>query len=84
MASLIVNLHELVNGYVKKAHNKELAGKIGSEVLLRARQVAKKYMYDSENACMNHVTEIYPIVSRELKRWIYNFYQKNETKVFNG
>ena len=33
MASLLVKLHETVDDYVKKSNNKELAGKIGSDVL---------------------------------------------------
>lgn len=69
MASLMVGLHELVNDYIKKANNREIAGKIGSEVLLRSREVAKKYLFDGEDVCMFHVTQIYPIVSRELLRW---------------
>ena len=69
MASLVVKLHEIVNEYIKKANDKELAGKIGSEVLLRSKEVVKKYMYVGEDACMYHVAELYPMVSRELLCW---------------
>ncbi len=41
MVSLLVNLHEAAKEYIKKAKDKELAGKIGTEVLERSKQVAK-------------------------------------------
>ena len=66
MASLLVSLHEVVEEYIKKAKDKDLAGKIGTEVLERSRQVAKKYLFTPEEACKFHVAEIYPILSREL------------------
>ena len=43
MASLIVKLHELVTDYIKKENNQEFAGKIGTEVLLRSKEVVKKH-----------------------------------------
>ena len=69
MASLIVPLHDLVNKYLRKAKNKDVAGKIASEVLTRCKEVAKKYILQGEDACMYHIALIYPIVSRELVRW---------------
>ena len=69
MASLIVQLHELTNEYIKRAKNKDIAGKICSEILLRSREVAKKYLWDGENACMFYVAPLYPILSRELLQW---------------
>ena len=69
MASLIVKLHELVTDYIKKANNQEIAGKIGTEVLLRSKEVVKKHMWKGEDACMFHVALLHPIVSRELIQW---------------
>ena len=62
MASLIVSLHDLIDNYIKKAKDREMAGKIGSEVLMRSKEVAKKYLFEGEDACMFHVMQIYPIV----------------------
>ena len=69
MASLIVQLHELTNEYIKRAKNKDIAGEICSEILLRSREVAKKYLWDGGNACMFYVAPLYPILSRELLQW---------------
>ncbi|CAB3996024.1 Hypothetical predicted protein [Paramuricea clavata] len=66
MASLLVSLHEVVEKYIKKANDKELAGKIGTEVLEHSRQVAKKYLFTAEDACKFHVAELFPMLSREL------------------
>ena len=66
MASLLVSLHEVVEKYIKKASDKELAGKIGTEVLERSRQVAKKYLFTAEDACKFHVALLFPMLSREL------------------
>ncbi len=44
MASLLVSLHEAVEEYIKKTKDKDLARKIGTEVLERSRQVAKKIL----------------------------------------
>ena len=41
MVSLTVNLHEIINDYTKQAKDKELAGKIASEVPLRSKEVVK-------------------------------------------
>ena len=38
-------------------------------MLLRSKEVAKKYLFEGKDACMFHVSQIYPIVSRELLRW---------------
>ena len=69
MASLIVNLHEIINDYTKHAKDKELAGKIASEVLLRSKEVVKKFIFVGEDSCMYHVANLYPMVSRELLWW---------------
>ena len=69
MASLIVNLHEIINDYIKNARDKELAGKIASEVLVRSKEVVKKFMFIGEDSCMYHVAHLYPMVSRELLWW---------------
>ena len=68
MVSLVVSLHDVVDDYIKKSKDREKAGKIGSEVLLRSKEVAKK-IFDGEDACMFYVSQIYPMVSRELVRW---------------
>ena len=65
IASLIVNLHEIINDYIKNARDKKLAGKIASEVLLRSKEVVKKFMFIGEDSCMY----LYPMVSRELLWW---------------
>ena len=50
MASLIVSLHDIVDNYIRKSKDREKACKIGSEVLLRSKEVAKKYLFDGEDA----------------------------------
>ena len=69
MASLIVNLHEIINDYIKNVRDKELAGKIASKVLLRSKEVVRKFMFIGEDSCMYHVANLYPMVSRELLWW---------------
>ena len=69
MALLIVNLHEIINDYIKNARDKELAGKIASEVPVRSKEVVKKFMFIGEDSCMYHVANLYPMVSRELLWW---------------
>ena len=65
----MVSLHDIVTDYIKKANDKELAGKIGSEILEWSRDVVKKYLFTKEDACMFHVAGLYRIVSRELLGW---------------
>lgn len=69
MASFIVGLHDLTNDYIKGAKNKDIAGKICSEVLTRSKEVVKKYLWEGEDACMFYVAPMYPMLSRELLRW---------------
>ncbi|CAB4025608.1 Hypothetical predicted protein, partial [Paramuricea clavata] len=69
MASLIVDLHKLTNDYIKRAKNRDVAGKICSEIILRSKEVVKKYLWEGEDACMFYVAPLYPIISRELLRW---------------
>ena len=79
MASLLVNLLEVVESYIKNAKDKDIAGKIGSEVLERSRQVIKKYKFTPEDACIFHVAELYPMLSRELiASFAKNYSQTNE------
>ena len=49
--------------------DKELAGKIGSEVLFRSREIVKKHMFVGEHVCRYYVAELYPMVSQELHWW---------------
>ena len=69
MASLIVSLHELTESYMKRAKNKDVAAKICSEILLRSKEVVKKYLWEGEDVCMFYVAPMYPILSKELLRW---------------
>ena len=64
MASLIVKLHEVVKDYINSAKSVDIAGKIRSEVLVRSKEVVKKYMWEGEDACEFHVALLYPIVAR--------------------
>ena len=65
----MVGLHELVDDYLKRSKDKNTAGKICSEILIRSKEVAKKYLWEGEDSCLFHVAPIYPILSRELLRW---------------
>ena len=65
MASLIGSLHELTESSCKK----DVAAKICSEILLRFKEVVKKYLWEGEDVFMFHVAPMYPILSRELLRW---------------
>ena len=55
MASLLVKLYDLVKDYINTAKNTEIAGKIGSDVLTRSKEVVKKHMFSREKALMFHV-----------------------------
>ena len=79
MASLLVNLHEVVESYIKKAKDRDIAEKIGSEVLERSRQVIKKYKFTPEDACLFHVAELYPMLSRELHRLLKIIHRRMKT-----
>ena len=68
MASLLVNLHEVVENYVKKSANKELAGKLGSRVLESARDEVKSCMFDSLNALQYVSVKPMKILTREIIR----------------
>ena len=50
MALLLVDLHEVVENYVKKSANKELAGKLGSHVLELVQDEVKSCMFNLLNA----------------------------------
>ena len=73
------SLHEVVESYTKNAKDKDIAGKIGSEVLERSRQVIKKYKFTPEDACIFHVAELYPILSRELHRLLKIIHRRMKT-----
>ena len=79
MASLLVKLHEVVESYIKNAKDKDIAGKIGSEVLERSRQVIKKYKFTPEDACIFHVDELYSMLSRELHRLLKIIHRRMKT-----
>lgn len=68
MASLIVKVHDTVTDYIKKANNKEIAGKIGSDVLEAVRDIVKKHMYDPPNGLTYRVVHPMKILSREIRR----------------
>ena len=70
MASLLVNLHEVVENYVKKSANKELAGKLGSRVLESARDEVKSCMFDSLNALQYVSVKPMKILTREIIRTV--------------
>ena len=74
-----MNLHEVVESYIKNAKDKDIAGKIGSEVLERSRQVIKKYKFTPEDACIFHVAELYPMLSRELHRLLKIIHRRMKT-----
>ena len=54
---------------MKRAKNKDVAAKICSEILLRSKEVVKKYLWEGEDVCMFYVAPMYPILSKELLRW---------------
>ena len=62
-------MHELVNVYINSSQNKELAAKIGSEILERSREMANKYLWEGEDVCRFYVAQIYTIVAKELVHW---------------
>lgn len=68
MASLIVNIHDIVREYIKKSKNQELAGKIGADVLESVRGIVKKHMFDAENGLMYATVEPMKMLSREILR----------------
>ena len=68
MASLLVDLHEVVRNYVKKSANKELAGKLGSHVLESARDVVKTCMFNPLNALQYVSVKPMKILTRDIIR----------------
>jgi hypothetical protein len=48
---------------------RKLAKSAQIRLILRSKEVAKKYLFEGEDACMFYVSQIYPMVSRELVRW---------------
>ncbi len=68
MASLIVSVHDIVMNYIKKAKDKDIAGKIGSEVLDTVKDVVKKHMFEPPHALMYGSVKPIKILSREIIR----------------
>ena len=66
MALLLVDLHEVVENYVKKSANKELAGKLGSHVLESARDEVKSCMFNFLNALQYISVKHMKILIREI------------------
>ena len=69
MALLIASLHKLTDSYMKRAKNKDVAVKMCSEILLRSKEVVKKYLWEGEDICRFYVAPMYPILSKELLWW---------------
>jgi hypothetical protein len=68
MASLLVELHAVVDKYIKKSSNKELSGDIGSNVLEAARNVVKTRMFEPKNALRYRSVKPMNILAREIRR----------------
>ena len=68
MASLIMSVHDSVMNYIKKAKDKDIAGKIGSEVLDMVKDIVKKHMFDPPNALTYWSIKPIKILSREMIR----------------
>ena len=66
MASLLVSVHDTVMNYIKKAKDKDLAGKIGSEDTVK--DVIRKPMFEPRRAIMYRSVKPSKIVSREIIR----------------
>ncbi len=69
----------VVGSGIKKAKDKDIAEKIGSEVLERSKQVIKKYKFTPEDACLFHVAELYLMLSRELHRFLKIIHRRMKT-----
>ena len=68
MASLIMSVNDSVINYIKKAKDKDIAGKIGSEVLVMVKDIVKKHMFDPPNALTYWSIKPIKILSREMIR----------------
>ena len=68
MASLIMSVHDSVMNYIKKAKDKDIAGKIGSEVLDMVKDIVKKHMFDPPNVLTYWSIKPIKILSREMIR----------------
>jgi hypothetical protein len=68
MASLLVELHAVVDRYIRKSSNKELSGDIGSNVLEAARNVVKTRMFEPKNALRYRSVKPMNILAREIRR----------------
>ena len=68
MASLIVSINDFVLEYIKRSKNKEIAGKIGADVMESVKCIVKKHMFEPENGLMYVSVEPMKILSREMLR----------------
>ena len=68
MASLIVSINDFVREYIKKSKEKEIARKIGADVMESIRGIVKKHMFLPENGLVYTTVEPMRILSREILR----------------
>ena len=68
MASLIVSINDFVLDYIKKSKNKEIAGKIGADIMESVKCIVEKHLFEPENGLRYTSVERMKMLSRELLR----------------
>ena len=69
MAALLVEMHEVVENYIKNDPNRKSATEIGGEVLNLTRAVIKKHTFPGEKAFKFHLAQPSRMLARTVGHW---------------
>ena len=69
MAELIVSLHDTVSSYIANAPDKNLATKIGDELLKLSRAVVKHHTFPKQQRYKYYLAQPSRMLAREVYRW---------------
>ena len=69
MAELIVNVHDTVTSYIANAPDKNLATKIGDELLQLSRAVVKHHTFPEQQRYKYYLAQPSRMLAREVYRW---------------
>ena len=69
MAELIVNLHDTVTSYIANAPDKNLATKIGNELLKLSRAIVKPHTFPEQQRYKYYLAQPSRMLAREVYRW---------------
>ena len=69
MAALLVDMHKVVENYVKNDPNRKCATEIGEELLNLTRAVIKKHTFPGEKAYKFHLAQPSQMLARTAGYW---------------